>query len=634
MSQTVGEKRPGDSVEPEPKKVHIASEENVSEPPRDHFAKGMAPIKPEFIIDHTKIENFNDDAAENSKEVEPESNAKSKRGKKNRGQNKKRDLKQQKAEVTLCLSLVDPENKRECRFGPDKCRDLHSLEDFIKQKPADNEGVCPVFKAIGYCPAGFKCRWLSSHLNKETNTLVRDLEKMDEAKTNNYEINYILNDAKRLLSRKQYVFEKADPFINYLDEQKKISLSLNGGEALEVKEDTTKQDQVKENQSTYIEAPFKASEKKRLDLRGAKIVSPLTTVGNLPYRRLMKTLGADVTYSEMALTQPLLQATNSEWALPKAHSSEYPGFGIQIATNQYWSSTKVAEIISKEYKNVSELNLNCGCPIDLLYKNGQGSALMDQPTKLVRILKGMNACSGDIPVTLKIRTGTKDKHNTAKSLVNKVLSEGDTAAITLHGRSRQQRYTREADWEYIGEIGKVVSEWNDKKEDDKERSDTQRTNFVGNGDVFTYEDWYKGVETEGIDSVMVARGALIKPWIFEEVESKQYIDKSATERLEILRTYSNFALEHWGSDQYGVQVARRFLLEFISFTHRYIPVGILERLPPKLNQRPPHWKGRNELETLLASTDYKDWIKITEMFLGAAGPDFHYTPKHKSNSTE
>lgn len=617
----IPEKRPSEQPdEAEAKKPHI-------EPRHDHFAKGIAPIKAEFIVENPDVpveeKYINDDEAEGGDRQEEEG-GKGGKNKKRRGQNKKRDLKQQHEEVRLCSSLLDPENPKECRFGAENCRNSHNVEEYISSKPEDIEGNCPVYTAIGYCPAGLKCRWLHSHYNKETHKLLKDLEQVENAKAlNNYEVNKITPDKKTSLQKKKYTFEYASQMIPYLD-------SLVQNEANIEKA----QEQAKENQSTFVEAPFKVAEKKKLNLRDAKIVSPLTTVGNLPYRRLMKTLGADVTYSEMALSVPLLQGTNAEWALPKAHRTEYPGYGVQIATSKHWAAAKAAEAIYKETTHVSELNLNCGCPIDLLYRQGQGSALMEQPARLLRILKGMNASSGDIPVTVKIRTGTKENKNTAKALVERILSENEVAAVTLHGRSRQQRYTKEADWSYVQDVANVVQDWNNKKEDNKELRDTQPTCFVGNGDVYTHEDWYNAVNIPGVDSVMVARGALIKPWIFEEVEAQQYLDKSSTERLEMIGQYAKFAIEHWGSDEYGVGLARRFMCEFLGFTHRYIPVGILERLPPKLNQRPPQWKGRDELETLLGSTDYKDWIKITEMFLGKAGPNFQFVPKHKSNAYE
>lgn len=636
-----GNKRPAEETVPEatPKKQHVDGRGH------DHFAGLMAPVKAEYVITSAPTVAFNDDEAEEGDRAgEPKG-----KNKKKRGQNKNRELKQRHEEVRLCHTLVDPENVLECRFGAEKCRCTHNVDEYLEAKGPDLEGECPVFKAIGYCPAGLKCRWLGSHYNKQTNRLVRDLERIEEAKKTNFEVNKVEPEVKYALQKKTYVFETSDKVIAYIDsviprpnqgQQKKDEdeqnheTSENATEASEAQGTTqapTPQETVKDNSASYTEPPFTIAEKKRLHLGGAKIVSPLTTVGNLPYRRLMKTLGADVTYSEMALSMPLVQGTNSEWALPKAHNTEYPGFGVQIAASKHWPAAKAAEILARETSNVSELNLNCGCPIDLLFRQGQGLALMDQPPKLLRILKSMNACSGDIPVTVKIRTGVKDNKNTAKNLAERLMGEGDVAAITLHGRSRQQRYTREADWAYIGEVGLVVKAWNDKKEEDKDRSDAPLTWFIGNGDVFTHEDWYRAVNTEGIDSVMVARGALIKPWIFEEVNAQQYLDKSATERLDMLRQYADFAVEHWGADEYGISQARRFMCEFMSFTHRYIPIGILEHVSPKLNQRPPQWKGRNELETLLGSTDYKDWIKVTEMFLGKASDSFQFTPKHKAN---
>ena len=77
-----------------------------------------------------------------------------------------------------------------------------------------------------------------------------------------------------------------------------------------------------------------------------------------------------------------------------------------------------------------------------------------------------------------------------------------------------------------------------------------------------------------------------------------------------------FALEHWGADDAGIARTRRFLLEWLGFLYRYIPVGVLEVLPQRMNDRPPPFVGRDELETLMASPDSTDWVKISEMLLG------------------
>ncbi|KAA8902009.1 hypothetical protein DIURU_003060 [Diutina rugosa] len=585
-----------------PTKRQRTSDESSAE---TTYQKGYAPVKAEFIVQDKPQASYDDDAAEKGGHHET---AKPQKGKKQRGQNKNRDFKQSHHEARLCSTKIDPDNLQECSFG-DKCKNIHDIDLYLKEKLPDIDGVCPVFKALGYCPSGLKCRWLGSHYKDG------HLVKSDTINEPG-EINKIANDHKFAMQKKKYEWGISDDVTKWMDS------IINNDENREKR---------KENQATFVEQPPRPAEKKRIHLKGAKIVSPLTTVGNLPYRRLMKSMGADVTYCEMALSVPLVSGHNPEWALPKAHKSEYPGFGVQIAAAKHWSAAKAAEAIYRETSHVSELNLNCGCPIDLLYKQGQGSALMDQPARLCRLLKAMNMSSGDIPVTVKIRTGTKDGKNTAKQLVERVLGENDVAAITLHGRSRQQRYTRDADWDYIAEVGRTVQEWNVRKQEDKDRCDLPDTFFIGNGDIFNHEDWYRETSKEGIDSVMVARGALIKPWIFEEVAAGQYLDKSASERLAMLKTYADYAIEHWGSDEPGVAQARRFMCEFMSFTHRYVPVGILERADIKINDRPPMWKGRNELETLLGSGDYRDWIKVTEMFLGPA-KDFSFTPKHKSSA--
>ena len=161
--------------------------------------------------------------------------------------------------------------------------------------------------------------------------------------------------------------------------------------------------------------------------------------------------------------------------------------------------------------------------------------------------------------------------------------------------------------------------------------------IIGNGDIFSYSDYKEKVLAhENLSTTaMLGRGALIKPWLPTEIKEKRDWDISATERLDILKDFVKHGLEHWGSDQQGINNTRRFLLEWLSFLYRYVPVGLLEVLPQKMNHRPPLFmQGRNDLETLFLSPHSSDWVKISEMLLGPVPDGFAFKPKHKSSSYE
>lgn len=672
-----------------------------------------------------------DDAAEAShhtNERDARSSGKKKKKEKSKGQNTSRHFGSSRDRVSLCQSrATSPEfSPAPCRFG-DTCNYEHDLRRYLKDGKREDlrtfNGLCPVWFVKGICNAGWKCRFVGSHSRERVTEdgrkeLVLMEDEIDKSNTNRSSVgeegiglfNVVSTQDKIDLTKRKVKTPKADAYCDWLEKSgkelgKRLHHQKSEDEAADAQNDVDRTEpspehrKLEDNRAQYTEPPFLPSEKRRLYFGPqTPVLAPLTTQGNLPFRRLCVELGAEITYSEMAMSLPLLQGQKSEWALMRAHESEIKPphylrdasvvtsydnfkdlkFGAQIAANKPWQALKATEVLTKLCPHLRVIDLNCGCPIDLVYRTGAGSALLDNQSKLEKIIRGMNAVSGDIPITAKIRMGTRDGRPNALKLVERLVFGGyeanevgggssGVAALTLHGRSRQQRYTKNADWGYISECAALIKRFNAKGDDlaDTIREADARTQaangqvyFIGNGDCYSHVDYNNHIELAKVDSVMIARGALIKPWIFEEIQKGQYLDKSASERLGLVEQYARYGLQTWGSDEMGVGTTRRFLLEWLSFAHRYVPLGILEHLPPSLQDRPPAWKGRNELETLLGSDNYKDWIKIryvglfdvrfgiclhqsltyesndSEMFLGPAHEDFKFEPKHKSNSYE
>jgi tRNA-dihydrouridine synthase 3 len=444
------------------------------------------------------------------------------------------------------------------------------------------------------------------------------------------------------------------------------------------------------------DARLRPAERPRLEVAGKVYIAPLTTVGNLPFRRIMKDYGADITCGEMALAGNLVAGSVAEWALLRRHACE-DVFGVQLAGAHVDVMGRAAELIQEEC-SVSFIDINCGCPLDAVCNKGMGAGMMGKAGRLRDVLVAMRRAT-DVPITVKMRTGL-EKDTAARfahKLVNKVrlwsVSESAAgrgafptsaalskewwtdvvplaASVTVHGRTRQQRYSAYADRDYMracvsaasgpmyitrgqlrtdgvpaGGLGSAAptgpyahhltaAPAASAADHDLVQVDAPSVPLIGNGDVLSWEDWHSMREQCGVATALIGRGALIKPWLSTEIKERRTWDISSRERLDILRAFVHYGLEHWGSDQQGVNHTRRFLLEWLSFLCRYIPAGLLETLPQRMNDRPRPFVGRDDLETLMASTHAEDWVRITEMLLGPVPTDFVFLPKHKSNSYE
>lgn len=308
----------------------------------------------------------------------------------------------------------------------------------------------------------------------------------------------------------------------------------------------------------------------------------------------------------------ILQGHAAEWALLRRHASE-DLFGVQLCGSNPQVLARATKLINDTCQ-VDFIDLNMGCPIDLVFRKGAGSGLMNRQNKLNQIITAMTRAS-EVPITLKMRTGVANDKPNADQLINAItsqFSDGRIGLISIHGRSREARYTKKANWDYIRQCAL--------------QSVDGRVPIFGSGDILSYHDYEQQLNYENseVSGVMIARGALIKPWIFTEIKERRDWDISSSERLEILKRYCNYGLEQFGSDHEGVEKTRRFLLEWLSFLYRYIPVGLLEVVPQKINQRPPVYHGRDDLETLFASSYCEDWIKISEMMLGPVKENYQF----------
>ena len=266
--------------------------------------------------------------------------------------------------------------------------------------------MCPVWESHGYCPKGLNCRWVGSHVTEDLKLISKPPEEQIPIVEYN-EIGPLLHSIRK----KTYIY--------HCSSQSETPLGSLG-----------------------------ESELHPIDFSRKLYIAPLTTVGNLPFRRICLEFGADITCSEMALTGNLLRGQVSEWALLRRHPSE-KCFGIQLASGRGEELEKVTEFLRREFR-CDFIDLNCGCPIDILDKMGAGGALMGHPNKLRRLVGSVLNAAETLPVVCKMRTG--DKENTLDRFIKSIAEvEGKRGnrlnAMVIHGRTKIGRYTKVADWE-------------------------------------------------------------------------------------------------------------------------------------------------------------------------------------------
>ena len=280
---------------------------------------------------------------------------------------------------------------------------------------------------------------------------------------------------------------------------------------------------------------------------GRLIMAPMTRGTNLPFRRLATEWGAEVCVSEMAYAHKVVRRGSSEMPLLRRHPSEKV-FGVQLAGKRPPVMAEAARIA--EDHGADFIDVNLGCPIDDATRRGFGAALLQRATRVAQIVESMKN-SVSVPVTIKLRLGWSSEKPTFLKIA-RAAQEAGVDAVTLHPRSRAQRYRRPADWSCVGELARALS-----------------VPVIGNGDILSWRDAVRRMEETGCSAVMLGRWALAKPWIFREFSERREIPMQAEDRLAVLRRYVELCREYFGDDDKGRGRIRRFFVFHQDFFRRY-----------------------------------------------------------------
>ncbi|MCM0647744.1 tRNA dihydrouridine synthase DusB [Clostridium swellfunianum] len=258
-------------------------------------------------------------------------------------------------------------------------------------------------------------------------------------------------------------------------------------------------------------------------------LAPMAGVTDIAFRGLCVEMGCGLVYTEMVSAKGLYYGSENTEELLRVSEEEKP-VAVQIFGSEPLIMAKACDHFNNN-DDICIIDINMGCPVSKIVKNGEGSALMRNPKLAAEIVSEVKKASSK-PVTVKFRKGFNDREINAVDFA-KAMEQAGVDAIAVHGRTREQMYEGKADWDIIRQVKEAV-----------------KVPVIGNGDVFSVEAAKKIVEQTKCDGIMVARGAQGNPWLFKQInqalKGEEVIYPTDDEVIDMCIRHLKLAIHYYG----------------------------------------------------------------------------------------